>query len=105
VLGGSDETSSLAVSLSSVVDSIEGRVDVLAANGVHLGARLALAASLSHFPKLGPELELLGSGHNVDLIEGQLDALWALTLQASKSLAFNILPSVAHDSPDDIGGE
>jgi hypothetical protein len=105
VLGGSDETSSLAASLSSVVDLIEGRVDVLAANGVHLGARLALAASLSHFPKSGPELELLGSGHNVDLIEGQLDALWALTLQASKSLAINILPSVAHDSLDDIGGE
>jgi hypothetical protein len=29
---------------------------------------LALTAALSHFPELETELELLGSGHNVDLI-------------------------------------
>jgi hypothetical protein len=29
-----------------------------------------LIAALSHFPKLGPELELLGSGCNVILTKG-----------------------------------
>jgi hypothetical protein len=49
------------------------------------------------------ELELLGSGHNADLIEGQLDALWARTHQASESLALSITPLVARDSPGDTG--
>jgi hypothetical protein len=47
------------------------------------GGQLVLTASLSHFLELGPELELLGSEHNADLTEGQLDALWAQTCQAS----------------------
>jgi hypothetical protein len=38
VLKGSDITSSLVVSLSTVADLIEGSVDATAANGVHWGA-------------------------------------------------------------------
>jgi hypothetical protein len=53
---GSNEASSLAMSLSSAADLIEGCVDVAAAKGVHWGARLALTAALSHFPELEPEL-------------------------------------------------
>jgi hypothetical protein len=34
-----------------------------------------LVATLSHFSKLGVELELLGSGHNVDLMEDHVNAL------------------------------
>jgi hypothetical protein len=34
-----------------------------------------LGAALSHFLELGNELELLGSGRNVDLTEDQVDAL------------------------------
>jgi hypothetical protein len=49
-------------------------------------------------------MELLGLRRNADLTEGQLDALWAQTRQASESLALNILPSIAHGSPDDTGG-
>jgi hypothetical protein len=45
---------------------------------------LVLTASLLHFPELETELEKLGSGRNVDLIEGQLDALWTETCQASE---------------------
>jgi hypothetical protein len=60
VLKESDEASSLLVSLSSAADLIEGRVDAVAANEVRWGARLALTAALMHFPKLDPELELLG---------------------------------------------
>jgi hypothetical protein len=67
VLKGSNEASSLAVSLSSATDLIEGCVNVEAANGVYWGAQLALTAALSHFPELEPELELLGSRYNVDL--------------------------------------
>jgi hypothetical protein len=37
VLKGSDGTSSLAVLLSSAVDLIEGRIDVVAINGAPLG--------------------------------------------------------------------
>jgi hypothetical protein len=36
------------------------------------GGGLALTVVLSHFP----ELELLGSGLNMDLTEGQLEAFW-----------------------------
>jgi hypothetical protein len=70
VLKGSDETSSLAASLSSVADLIEGRIDATVPNGVHWGPRLALTTALSHFPKLKPDLELLGPGHNADVMEG-----------------------------------
>jgi hypothetical protein len=88
VLKGSDGTSSLVASLSSAADLINGRIDAMTTNGVCLeGARLALTAILSHFPELETELDLLGSGRNVDLIESKLDALWTQTCQASESLA------------------
>jgi hypothetical protein len=69
------------------------------------GGQLALTSACSHFPELVIEMELLGSWHNADLTEGQLDALWAHTHQASKSLALSIPLLVACDSPDDIGEE
>jgi hypothetical protein len=75
MLKGSDRASSLAASLSLATDLIECRVNAAATNGVYWGAQLALTATLSHFPKLETKLELLGSEHNADLIEGQLDAL------------------------------
>jgi hypothetical protein len=62
VLKGSDEASSLAVSLSLATDLIEGHVNATATSGVHWGAQLALTTALSHLPELEPELELLGSG-------------------------------------------
>jgi hypothetical protein len=90
VLKGFDETSSLAALLSSAADLIEGRVDAAVANGVHWRARLALTAALLHFPELEVELELLGSGHNADLMEGHLDALWIGMHQASESLSSRV---------------
>jgi hypothetical protein len=60
---------------------------------------------LSQFPKLEPELELLGSGHNADLTENQLDALWTWTRRTSESLSSSVLPSNAHNSPGDTGEE
>jgi hypothetical protein len=75
VLKRSHETSSLAVSLSWTADQVEDRVDTAATNRVHWGARLTLIATLSHFPELEPELELVGSGCNADLAKGQVNAL------------------------------
>jgi hypothetical protein len=95
VLKGSDETSSLAASLSSAVDLIEGRIDATISNGVHWGARLALTTALSHFPELKPDLELLGPGHNANVMEGQLDALCTWTRRASESLLSRVPSSVA----------
>jgi hypothetical protein len=60
------------------------------------GGRLAPTTTLSHFLELETEIELLGSGHNVDLTEGRLDALWAQTRRASKSLLSSVLSSVTH---------
>jgi ABC-type amino acid transport substrate-binding protein len=52
-----------------VVELLEGRIDAAAAN------RSVLVASLSHFPELKYEMELLGSGRNADLTKDQADAL------------------------------
>jgi hypothetical protein len=57
-----------------MVKLLEGRIDATVANGVHWGTQSALVAALSHFPELGPELELLGSGCNAGLTEDQVDA-------------------------------
>jgi hypothetical protein len=69
------------------------------------GGRLTLAAALSRFPELELELELLGSGHNADLMEGQLDALWTQTRQASESLLSSLPSSVACRPPDGVREE
>jgi hypothetical protein len=69
VLDGIDGPSSLATSLSSVAELLEGRIDAAAATGVHCGIQLALFAALSHFSELGTKLVLLGSGCNTDLME------------------------------------
>jgi hypothetical protein len=53
-----------------VVEDVEKRVNAMAANGVWWGTHSALVAALSHFPKLEPELELLGSGLDADLSDG-----------------------------------
>jgi hypothetical protein len=68
-------TSSLVASLSSTTEPLEECIDVMDVNGVHWGTRSTMAAALSHFPELGTDLELLGSGHNADLTEDQVDAL------------------------------
>jgi hypothetical protein len=58
VLKGSNEASSLAAPLSSTTDLINFCVGAVAANRVHWEARLALTATLSHFPELGPPHEM-----------------------------------------------
>jgi hypothetical protein len=62
-----------------------------------------LLATMSHFSELKTELELLGSEQNVDLDEGQADALCPLVRVASDSLALLVPSSMARDPPDDVG--
>jgi hypothetical protein len=50
-----------------VAEEAENCINTAAANGVRWGTRSALVAILSHLPELEPELELLGSGWDVDL--------------------------------------
>jgi hypothetical protein len=69
VLDNTDGPSSLAVSMSMVVELFEGRINTAAANGVHRGSRSMLVATMLHFLELRSELELLGFGRNVDLTE------------------------------------
>jgi hypothetical protein len=75
VLGNVNELCSLAASLSSVVELLEGRVNTTANNGVQWGTQFALVAGLLHFLELETELELLGSGCNADLTDDQVDAV------------------------------
>jgi hypothetical protein len=57
-----------------------------------------LTVALSYFPELETELELLWSKCNTDLTEGQLDAIWTQTHEASESLTSSIPLLVARDS-------
>jgi hypothetical protein len=75
VLGSTNGPSSLAAYMSTVAELLEGRVYAAAANGVRWGSRSALVAAVSHFLELKTELELLGSGHSVDLTEDEADTL------------------------------
>jgi hypothetical protein len=90
--------------LQNLADLIEGHIDAAAAGRIHCGARLALTAILSHFLELEPGLELVGSGYNADIIEGQLEAFWTRTRQASESLSSRVPLSTAHSPPDGARG-
>jgi hypothetical protein len=55
---------------------LEGWIDAVGANGVRWGPRSVLVATMSHFPELKTELEVLRSERNADLTEDDSDALW-----------------------------
>jgi hypothetical protein len=105
VLDGASGPSSLAASLSSVVELLEGCIDAATTNGVPWGTQSAFVAALWHFQEWGPEQELLGSGCNMELSENQVDAFSTQARLTSDSLASYILPLVARDSPDGVGVE
>jgi hypothetical protein len=75
VLETADGTSSLAVSLSSTMELLEGHIDAVTINRVCWGTQSALAVALLHFLEIGTELELHGFRRNADLKEDQVDAL------------------------------
>jgi hypothetical protein len=49
-------------------------------------------------------LEMLGSGYNTDLMEGQLGAFWTWMCLASESLSSWVPPSAARSPPDGVEG-
>jgi hypothetical protein len=103
VLDNDDESSSLAASMSTAVELLEGRIDAVATNEVLWGSCSAMVTTISHFSELKSELELLGSRHKVDLIEDEADALWTRVSAASDSLASYVPSSVAHGPPNNVG--
>jgi hypothetical protein len=62
-----------------------------------------LVTALLHFLELEAELELLGTGHNVALMEDQVDALWILARSASDLLVSHVLPLVTRGPPYGAG--
>jgi hypothetical protein len=78
VLDDVNGPSSLAASLSMMVELLEGQIDTVAANRFHWRSRSTLVAALSHFPELKSGLELHGSRQNADLIDDQAmpSGLW-----------------------------
>jgi hypothetical protein len=98
-----DMPSSLAASMSTVAELLEGRIDTTAANGVHWGFHFALVAAVSLFPQLKTELEVLKSRHNADLTEGEAESLWIQVRVASDSLASHVPSLIACNPPDDAG--
>jgi hypothetical protein len=66
LLDGADMPSSLASSLSTTTELLEGCIETAVANGINWGTRSVLVAALSHFSELGTELELLRFGRNTD---------------------------------------
>jgi hypothetical protein len=69
VMDNVDEPSSLAASLSTVVELLRDRIDTEVTSGVNCETQSALVAALSHLPELNSELELLVPGRNVDLMD------------------------------------
>jgi hypothetical protein len=102
VLGNTDGPSSLIAYLSMVAELLKGWIDTTTANGVCWGTQAMLVAALPHFLELKSELELLGSGWNVDLTDDQADALWPLVSMASDSLTSLVPSSIACYPPDDM---
>jgi hypothetical protein len=102
MLASADGPSSLAVSLSTATKLFEGRINTVAANGVSCG-RSALLATMSQFPELEADLEVLVSGCSVGLTEDKADALWTRVRVASDSLASHV-PSSVCSWPTQSGG-
>jgi hypothetical protein len=102
VLDWANGPSSLAASLSTGEQLLEGRVDAAVANGVCWGAQSALVATLSHFLELEAELGQHRSSHNAALTEDQVDDLWILMRPTSDLLVSHVLPLVAC-TPDGVG--
>jgi hypothetical protein len=103
VLESADGPSSLAASLSTVAELFKGWIDAATTDGVHWGSHSTLVAVVLHFPELETELEVLGSGCSVDLIEDEVDALWTRVRTASDSLGSHVPSFVARNPPDGVG--
>jgi hypothetical protein len=103
VLGNVGGSSSVSMSMYTVAEWLEGRIDATAANGVCWGSHFVLVAAVSCFLELDADLKVLGSKRNAGLIEGDVDALWSQVRAAMDSLASHVPSSVARNPPDSTG--
>jgi hypothetical protein len=65
-----------------------------------LNASYVCLHAMLHFPELDADLEVLGSTHNMGLIEGEVDALLPRVHMATDSLASHNSSSVPNNPPD-----
>jgi hypothetical protein len=89
--------------MSTVMELLEDWIDATSANRVHWGSGSALVTTVSHFPELKTDLEVLGSGHSADLIEDKAVALWTRVHAASDLLVSYVPSSIACNPPDGTG--
>jgi hypothetical protein len=59
-----------------------------------------LITTLSHFPEMEAELELVGFGYNADLMSDEMEVPWTQTHWDSEFLSSRVPPSAPHS--DDI---
>jgi hypothetical protein len=62
-----------------------------------------MVAAVSHFPEVDADLEVLRSGRNAGLTEGEVDALWSRVHKTIDSLASHVPSSIARNPPDSEG--
>jgi hypothetical protein len=75
MLGSANGSSSLAASISTVTELLKGQISTATTDGVCWESHFMLFATVSHFPVLMTEPEVLRSGCSADLIEDEADAL------------------------------
>jgi hypothetical protein len=100
VLGEANGLTTQVMSMSTVVELLDGRIDTATTNGVSWGSCSTLVAAVLHFPKLDTDLEVLGSSHSTGLTEDEVNALRSQVRTAADSLASHIRSSVARNPPD-----
>jgi hypothetical protein len=103
VLGDAEGSSTHATSWSTVAELLEGWIDTATADRVYWGSHSALVVTISHFPELDADLEVIGSGRSVGLIGDEVDALRSQVRTAADSLESHITSSVACNPPDGAG--
>jgi hypothetical protein len=91
VPGDVSGSSSLAMSMSRVVNQLKRWIHAVTANGVHWGSHSALVAIVSHFSELDADLVVLESGHNAGLTEGEVENLWS-RVRAATDLLVSLVP-------------
>jgi hypothetical protein len=86
--------------MSTMAEQLNGRINVVTANGVYWGSRSTLVTTMSHISELKTEPEVLGSRRIADLTKDEADALWNWVRAASDLLASHVPSSVARNRPD-----
>jgi hypothetical protein len=82
---------------------LRNQIYIAATNRVHWGSHSVLVVTVSHFLELDADLEVLGFGGSVGLIDDEVDAIWSRVGAATDSLTSHISSSAADNPPDGAG--